>query len=413
MVNLHQLAINWIDFYYFFTCMKIKVAEGIDEAQLKVWVLAPFLETNDANIDYYYDYSQSIAEYTAVFAELGVVWEWKQVGMDNFKAVIDLIAATVASEGATPILLNLCDGDEINNVPGISVIHYLLEKQLLFTGADAYFYKVTTSKIPMKECFDGYFKNDADMQSLKLLNNSNSTTVATPAWRAIHSMESIPTDIFNVLGTPIIVKPAISGGSMGVGIGNVVNNWDELQQQVSKMFNGYRGWNLTDGGIIAESYIKGCEFTVLIVGDYLRKHEAHIYPPVERVFHHSLPSHERFLSFDRLWEIYEDETAMPNDEYFYEYASPKAALHSSIMELAWDAFEAVKGKGYARIDLRSDENSGQLYVLEVNAQCGISKDEDYTSIGAILRFANTSFTQLVAEIINHNNQYLPIFSISA
>jgi D-alanine-D-alanine ligase len=40
-----------------------------------------------------------------------------------------------------------------------------------------------------------------------------------------------------------------------------------------------------------------------------------------------------------------------------------------------------------------------LYVLEVNAQCGLSEDEDYTSIGAILRFAGRSFTQLIEEII--------------
>jgi len=39
-------------------------------------------------------------------------------------------------------------------------------------------------------------------------------------------------------------------------------------------------------------------------------------------------------------------------------------------------------------------------VLEVNAQCGLSEDEDYTSIGAILRFSGNTFTELVAEIIN-------------
>ena len=32
--------------------------------RLKIWVLAPHLITDDANIDYYYDFSQSIAEYT-------------------------------------------------------------------------------------------------------------------------------------------------------------------------------------------------------------------------------------------------------------------------------------------------------------------------------------------------------------
>ncbi|MFN7540191.1 MAG: hypothetical protein ACK5RQ_09075, partial [Bacteroidota bacterium] len=40
-----------------------------------------------------------------------------------------------------------------------------------------------------------------------------------------------------------------------------------------------------------------------------------------------------------------------------------------------------------------------LYVLEVNAQCGLSEDENYTSIGAILRVNQTPFAQLIAEII--------------
>jgi len=35
----------------------------------------------------------------------------------------------------------------------------------------------------------------------------------------------------------------------------------------------------------------------------------------------------------------------------------------------------------------------------VNAQCGLSDDEDYTSIGAILRFGKKSFTYLIIEII--------------
>ena len=53
-----------------------------------------------------------------------------------------------------------------------------------------------------------------------------------------------------------------------------------------------------------------------------------------------------------------------------------------------------------RADIRMDKETGKLYVLEVNAQCGLSEDENYTSIGAILRFSGVSFTELVAEIIN-------------
>ena len=46
-----------------------------------------------------------------------------------------------------------------------------------------------------------------------------------------------------------------------------------------------------------------------------------------------------------------------------------------------------------------DEKTGRLFILEVNAQCGLSEDEDYTSIGAILRINKTSFTEMIKEII--------------
>jgi len=38
-------------------------------------------------------------------------------------------------------------------------------------------------------------------------------------------------------------------------------------------------------------------------------------------------------------------------------------------------------------------------LLEVNAQCGLSEDENYTSIGAILKASDISFSEIVLEII--------------
>jgi hypothetical protein len=38
-------------------------------------------------------------------------------------------------------------------------------------------------------------------------------------------------------------------------------------------------------------------------------------------------------------------------------------------------------------------------MLEVNAQCGLSEDEDYTSIGAILKASGVTFTEVIAEIL--------------
>ncbi|MDE3252482.1 MAG: hypothetical protein KGO92_06720, partial [Bacteroidota bacterium] len=122
--------------------------------------------------------------------------------------------------------------------------------------------------------------------------------------------------------------------------------------------------------------------------------------PVERVFHASLPEKEKFLSFDRLWEIYEEESPMPGQENFYEYALPDPALIPELQALSLEAYQAVGGTGYTRVDIRMDQATGQLYVLEVNAQCGISEDEDYTSIGAILRMSGLSFTNLIQAILN-------------
>ena len=66
--------------------------------QLYVWVLAPHLETSDPNIDYYYDFSQSIAEYSKTFNELDVEWKWQPVTINNYASVIDNIAKKVEEE---------------------------------------------------------------------------------------------------------------------------------------------------------------------------------------------------------------------------------------------------------------------------------------------------------------------------
>jgi D-alanine-D-alanine ligase len=355
--------------------------KGAASHKIKVWVLAPCLQSEDDNIDYYYDFSQSIAEYTKVFDELNVAWHWQPVTMFSYRQVIETIDAEKENGGLVPVVLNLCDGDEVNGTPGISVLKLLEEKDIIYTGADEYFYNITTSKIPMKIAFD-------------------KAGVAHAEWETIREVSADCDHIFEKLGSPVIIKPAVSGGSMGVGIKNVVDNKEDLTKLLEQMFAGYRGWNLTADGIIAEKFITGPEFTTFISGSFNDPENAVIYTPVERVFHPSLPDKEKFLSFDRLWEIYEEETAMPGEENFYEYQLPAEELIEPIKKLSWEAYCATKGKGYTRVDLRMDSDTKQLYVLEVNAQCGISEDENYTSIGAILRISGKRFSQIVIEILN-------------
>lgn len=361
---------------------------------VKVWVLAPFVHTNDETIDYYYDFSQSIAEYTKTFALLNLQWQWQPVTMEDYEMIIEKIVMERDNNSCFPVVLNICDGDEINGTPGISVVKLLEERKLVYTGSDQFFYHITTSKIAMKKRFD-------------------KAKVPTPAWEAIKSDKHNLKGLFDRLGTPVIIKPSVSGGSMGVGIKNVVYTEVQAAALIKQMFEGYRGWNLATDGLIAEAFIPGQEFTSFLVGDHDNPAGTFIYEPVERVFHESLPEDEKFLSFDRLWEIYEEEKAMPNEENFYEYAAVSEKDIEAVKKLSWKAFVAVKGTGYTRIDIRKDNRTGKLYVLEVNAQCGISEDENFTSIGAILKMSGKTFTELVVEILNnalerHNTGTVPV-----
>lgn len=350
----------------------MKTAEGINLLKpYFIWVLAPHIESNDPNIQYYYDFSQSIKEYSQVFENLKANWKWQPVTINNYKAVIKEIAA--GKNGKTPLVLNLCDGDEVNGVPGVSVIHELERNGLIYTGADAHFYKVTTSKIPMKKAFD-------------------KAGVSNANWRVITEKRGSVKGITKRIGTPVIIKPAVSGGSMGVSVKNVVQTEEELVARLEEIKKGYRGWNLLADGVFVEQFITGPEFTTFITGSADDPGNCKVYEPVERVFHTSLPDKEKFLSFDRLWEIYEDETPMPQHENFYHYEPVNPGLIPALKKLSLDAYKACAGKGYTRIDIRQDASTGKLYMLEANAQCGLSEDENYTSIGAILKVSDVSFT---------------------
>lgn len=343
-----------------------------------IWVLAPHLESEDPNLSYYYDFTQSIAEYTRVFEALNTEWKWQPVTIRNYKEIIASILP--GSNGKTPLILNLCDGDEINGAPGVSVIHELEKHGLIYTGSDAHFYNITTSKIPMKKAFD-------------------KAGVSSANWRVITDKKGSVKGICKRVGTPLIIKPAVSGGSMGVSVKNVVQSEEELSERIDEIKKGYRGWNLLADGLFVEQFITGPEFTTFITGSADDPDHCIVYEPVERVFHQSLPESEKFLSFDRLWEIYEDESPMPANENFYEYKPAPASLVPALKKLSLDAYRACGGKGYTRIDIRQDTATGKLYMLEANAQCGLSEDENYTSIGAILKASGVTFTEIIAEIL--------------
>jgi len=350
----------------------------LNEKEWLIWILAPYLNTDDPNLQYYYDFSQSIQEYTQVFKDLNLDWKWQNVALENYDSIIRTIPK--ASFPKVPIVLNLCDGDEANGVPGLSVVKLLENLNLIYTGSDPYFYDITTSKIPMKQLFD-------------------QNKVPTPNWMVIDPENPATEKVFSELKPPLIVKPAISAGSLGLGLNAVVADPASFVSYLNNILEGYKGWDFVKGGLFVEEFIDGEEFTTLIVGSNEHRQQSKIYKPVERVFDESLPANEKFLSFDRLWEIYENEAPLEDEKALWHYHLPDPSLILKIKEISWNAYCAVKGTGYGRVDLRRNKTSGAIQVLEVNAQCGLSEDENYTSIGAILRFEKTKFSELIKEVL--------------
>lgn len=348
-------------------------------APLLVWVLVPQVESDDPTIQYYYDFSSGEAEFDRAFAALNLAYRWQPVTMASFRDVIDRIPAE--SRDHRPVVFNLCDGDEINGCPGLSVVRYLEQSGLAYTGADEHFYDVTTSKITMKSAFEA-------------------ACVPTSPWEVITPSAKRVPGLFSRIPAPLILKPAISAGSMGIGCKNVVSTPRELNEQLAVLRNGVHGWSVTQGGIFVERFVDGPEFTTFIVGNARAYERAIIYPAVERIFNRNLPPTERFLSFDRLWEFYEKEAPVSNGEEFWQYAPAPQELAERIHDVSWAAYEAVGGTGYGRVDLRMDARTGDLMVLEVNAQCGLSEDENITSIGAVIRFAGTTYAAVVQAILH-------------
>lgn len=345
-----------------------------------IWVLAPQLITEDPNLKYYYDFDANIKEFANAFDELHMPWKWQYVTLQDYKQVIDKIADS--ANGHIPLVFNLCDGDEVNGAPGISVIRYLEEKKLIYTGARESYYHLTTSKITMKQAF-------------------NQAGVPTALWQAItHPTQKIQ-GLCSTLGTPVIIKPAISGGSMGLGLKNVVSSDEEIELVIEELYKGYHGWDFTFGGLVAEKFIVGPEFTTFVTGSFHRPEQLKVYQPVERVFNEKLPDQEKFLSFDRLWDTYENEKPVGESGYenLWEYCTPDESLQKEIIAISRKAYSAVQGTGYGRIDIRMDKDTGKMYVLEVNAQCGLSEDENYTSIGAMVRLGQNRFADMLEAIL--------------
>lgn len=187
--------------------------------------------------------------------------------------------------------------------------------------------------------------------------------VTTPAFELVNA-DSDFAAIEQSLGLPLFVKPANEGSSIGI---SKVKQAGELQ-------TAYELAAQSDPLVIAEQFVGGGEYTVGILGDRAL--------PIVRI----VPANE----------FYDYEAKYLRDDT--QYLCPcglSAEKEAQIQAEALQAFRAIGGQGWGRVDFLMDEQ-GQHYFLEVNTSPGMT---DHSLVPMSAKAAGISFDELVIKIL--------------
>ena len=182
--------------------------------------------------------------------------------------------------------------------------------------------------------------------------------IPTPPWRVIRD----PKEGVGELSFPVIVKPVAEDASLGIGLDAVVHDSTALRSRVDHILKCYRQ------AALAEEFIVGREFNVSVWGD-----PPEVLPLAEIDFSSFSDPFKRIVSFAAKWQT-------ESFEYNHTPVLCPAPLNSRqsnrISELALAAWETIGCRGYARVDMRMDEQ-GTPFVIEVNCNPDLSPEAGF------------------------------------
>ena len=154
------------------------------------------------------------------------------------------------------------------------------------------------------------------------------------------------------LSWPVIVKPALEDGSVGIDQMSVVSDEGALRARVEHLLSAY------GPPVLIEEFIDGREFNVAVIET--PKGRAHAVSEI--AFQDAGPGYWRIVTYDAKWKP-------ASREFQATPARQPAGLspeqHGLLTQLAEQAFELFRCRDYARIDFRMDA-SGKAYILEIN-----------------------------------------------
>lgn len=189
-------------------------------------------------------------------------------------------------------------------------------------------------------------------------------------------------EAFGRMSFPLIVKPARTDASLGIGKHSVVSDWEELTRRVREIRRTFNDESL------AEEFIEGREMYVGVLGDGSR---SEILPILELNWGKWDPSvpkvSDREVKFADLGD---------DGPYLMHAKELPSELRARIERSALLAFRALKLHDYARVDFRISDKTGEAYVLEVNPNPYLEKDSE---LGMAAEERGLNYAQLISRII--------------
>jgi D-alanine-D-alanine ligase len=184
------------------------------------------------------------------------------------------------------------------------------------------------------------------------------------------------------LGFPCFVKPRSEDASHGISEDSLVHDMAGLERQVRKIHDMYHC------GALVEHFLSGREFNATVMGN-----SRSVVLPISEIVYELAPGIPRILTFAAKWE--------PDSPYFKGTkvvcpAEVPEDMRAYIAGTALKAFKAVIGRGYARMDMRMDEN-GKLNVMEINPNPDISPDTGAARQSAA---AGMKYSEFINKLVN-------------
>ena len=192
------------------------------------------------------------------------------------------------------------------------------------------------------------------------------------------------------LSFPLIVKSLTQEASIGISQASVVDSDEKLNERVKFIHES------VGTAAIVEQYIEGRELYVGIVGN-----QALQALPVWELFFTNMPDGAKRIATDRVkWSVkYQNKYGIESGPA-RDLPEGKAA---EVQHVCKRAYRALELSGYARIDLRLDEQ-GNVWVLEANPNPQIARDEDFAASAAK---AGMTYEALLQRIINLGLRWEP------